>query len=300
MYALHDLLNRDGRVLNRHARKMYGFLPGLVTAVHDPKSKRHQKGYVKVCFPGLQDVDGPDAPILPWARMVVPNAGGMIESKKTETKTVRQPVWTRTPRQVPYEVEVEVEEPIFAEIEEETEEPAQPKKGQQFQCQINGHFKGDRPWQGEAYNETIWDKGSNGAAVKADAKKILAEIKKAGLGDIGRDGTELATEQAQVKSAFEKVADRIERHTKRFYLLSYCTPARKGTHTVRIVANSKDPKGSGDLEWDFNADGFGPPPECDPKTPPAFELKASATTPSGDADASGSAKASVTVKAGTK
>ena len=56
MYALHDLLNRDARILNRHARKMYGFLPGLVTAVHDPKSKRHQKGYVKVCFPGLQDL----------------------------------------------------------------------------------------------------------------------------------------------------------------------------------------------------------------------------------------------------
>lgn len=102
---------------------------------------------------------------------------------------------------------------------------------------------------------------------------VGAEIKKAGLGDIGRDGTELATEPAEVKSAFEKVADRIERHTKRFYLLSYCTPARKGQHTVRIVANSKDPKGSGDLEWDFNADGFGPPPDCDPNAPPAFPLK---------------------------
>lgn len=102
---------------------------------------------------------------------------------------------------------------------------------------------------------------------------VGAEIKKAGLGDIGRDGTELATESAGVKEAFAKVADRIERHTKRFYLLSYCTPARKGAHTVRIVANSKDPKGSGDLEWDFNADGFGPPPECDPNTPPVFPLK---------------------------
>jgi len=102
---------------------------------------------------------------------------------------------------------------------------------------------------------------------------VGAEIKKAGLGDIGRDGTELASEQTGVKQAFEKVADRIERHTKRFYLLSYCTPARKGTHTVRIVANSKAPKGSGSLEWDFNADGFGPPPDCDPNTPPVFPIK---------------------------
>jgi hypothetical protein len=40
---------------------------------------------------------------------------------------------------------------------------------------------------------------------------VGAEIKKAGLGDIGRDGTELATDQAEVKTAFERVADRIER-----------------------------------------------------------------------------------------
>ncbi len=102
---------------------------------------------------------------------------------------------------------------------------------------------------------------------------VGVEIKKAGLNDIGVDGTELVTEQAEVKSAFERVAERIEKHTKRFYLLSYCTPARKGKHEVRIVANSKDPKGKGDLEWDFNADGFGPPPDCDPNTPPSFPLK---------------------------
>ncbi len=102
---------------------------------------------------------------------------------------------------------------------------------------------------------------------------VGAEIKKAGLGDIGRDGTELATEEKGVKAAFEKVAERIELHTKRFYLLSYCTPARRGKHQVRIVANNKDPKGSGSLEWEFNADGFGPPPDCDPNLPPSFPLK---------------------------
>jgi hypothetical protein len=93
---------------------------------------------------------------------------------------------------------------------------------------------------------------------------VGAEIKKAGLGDIGRDGTELATDQAEVKTAFERVADRIERHMKRFYLLSYCTPARKGKHRSASPPTAKDPKGKGSLEWDFNADGFGPPPDCDP------------------------------------
>jgi hypothetical protein len=123
---------------------------------------------------------------------------------------------------------------------------------------------------------------------------VGAEIQKANLEDIGKDGTELATDQAKVKEAFEKVAARIERHMKRFYLLSYCTPARKGMHEVKIEAISKDPEGSGSVEWEFNSDGFGPPPDCNPNAPPAFELKAE--TPPADSGGSGGAK--VQVKAG--
>lgn len=102
---------------------------------------------------------------------------------------------------------------------------------------------------------------------------VGAEIAKAQLDDIGRDGTELVSDQAKVKDAFDKIAARIEAHMKRFYLLSYCTPARAGKHEVEIVANRKDPKGSGSLAYEFDANGFGPPPECDPKTPPSFDLK---------------------------
>lgn len=126
---------------------------------------------------------------------------------------------------------------------------------------------------------------------------VGAEIKKAGLEDVGTDGTELATEQAEVKTAFERVAERIEKHTKRFYLLSYCTPARKGKHEVRIVANSKnDPKGKGELGWEFNADGFGPPPDCDPNAAPSFPLKTNGQPVDGG-DSGGGGKASVKVKA---
>ena len=108
---------------------------------------------------------------------------------------------------------------------------------------------------------------------------VGGEIEEARLGDIGRDGTELVKEKdkGQVEAAFRAVADRIERHTKRFYLLSYCTPARKGDHEVKITAISKqDPKGQGSLEEPFNADGFGPPPECDPERKPDFKLDVSA------------------------
>ena len=131
---------------------------------------------------------------------------------------------------------------------------------------------------------------------------VGAEIEKAKLDDIGRDGTELASDDASVKAAFERVAARIEAHMKRFYLLSYCTPARKGEHTVKIVAKSeKDPKGSGSLDYGFNASGFGPPPECDPQRAPKFKLDpGKSTVGKGSGGGSGKAKASASASVGTK
>jgi hypothetical protein len=49
---------------------------------------------------------------------------------------------------------------------------------------------------------------------------VGAEIEKGNLDEIGRDGTELVSDQAKVQEAFERVASRIEAHMKRFYLLS--------------------------------------------------------------------------------
>lgn len=100
---------------------------------------------------------------------------------------------------------------------------------------------------------------------------VGAEIDKKLLGEVGRDGTELASDQAKVKEAFDKMAARIEAHTKRFYLLSYCTPARNGEHEVMIEARAKNPDASGSLTYKFNANNFGS--ECDPKTPPSFDMK---------------------------
>lgn len=128
---------------------------------------------------------------------------------------------------------------------------------------------------------------------------VGAEIGKAKLEDIGVDGTELASDQAKVKDAFDRTAARIEMHMKRFYLLSYCTPARKGEHEVTIEAHAKNPDGKGSLDYKFNSDGFGPPPDCDPKTPPSFDMKASAT-PAEEAEGGGSAGASAGAGVGVK
>ena len=125
---------------------------------------------------------------------------------------------------------------------------------------------------------------------------VGAELEEGSLGEIGRDGTELATDEAKVAEAFQKVAARIERQAKRFYLLSYCTPSRSGAHTVRIEANAVDDKGKktqqGSLSYEFEAEGFGPPPECDPQRAPTFRLDKNLDQPKpDDAEASGEASA---------
>jgi hypothetical protein len=102
---------------------------------------------------------------------------------------------------------------------------------------------------------------------------VGGEIDKKLLGEVGKDGTELASDQNKVKDAFDKMATKIEAHAKRFYLLSYCTPKRNGEHEVGIEAHTKNPDGSGMVKYKFVADGFGQPPDCDPKTPPSFDMK---------------------------
>lgn len=98
------------------------------------------------------------------------------------------------------------------------------------------------------------------------------ELKRAKLKEIGRDGTFLGEDTARTSEVFGEVADRIDAHSKRFYLLSYCTPARKGKHEVRIEVNLEDGR-RGKLTYEFNADGFGPPPQCNPERKPSFDLE---------------------------
>src|SRR5262249_20197730 len=61
--------------------------------------------------------------------------------------------------------------------------------------------------------------------------------------------------------------DRVVQRAKRFYLLSYCSPARRGRRQLRIEATAPD-GATGSLESKFDAEGFGP--KCDPETQPVF------------------------------
>jgi hypothetical protein len=99
---------------------------------------------------------------------------------------------------------------------------------------------------------------------------VGAEIDPGELKSIGRQGSVLSKNPAEVKAAFDKIAEQVEAYTKSFYLLSYCSPARAGEHDVRIEAEVKG-RGRGSLEYKFNATGF--QPNCDPNTKPSFDVR---------------------------
>ncbi len=132
---------------------------------------------------------------------------------------------------------------------------------------------------------------------------VGAELDPSELKEIGRNGMELASDQTKIQQSFDKIAERIENATKSYYLLSYCTPSRAGEHDVKIRAtlkNDKDEK-RGDLEYHFKAEGFGPPPDCDPEAQSELQLKpVDETRPAGEASTGGGASVDVKVKAEAK
>jgi uncharacterized protein YegL len=90
---------------------------------------------------------------------------------------------------------------------------------------------------------------------------------------LGRDGFVHATDKEAVVQAFEKVAARIEGLASRFYLLSYCSPARAGNHKLQVEAVVGEERGK--LDYQFDATDF--EPDCDPEDPPAFNVPGTKT-----------------------
>jgi hypothetical protein len=96
---------------------------------------------------------------------------------------------------------------------------------------------------------------------------VGSEIDEAVLSDIGLSGYVLIDDMAAIVPAFTAISQKILGQTQRFYLLSYCSPARAGHHDVTVEAVVGEATGA--ASYDFDATGFGP--ECDPNRPPAFE-----------------------------
>jgi uncharacterized protein YegL len=105
-----------------------------------------------------------------------------------------------------------------------------------------------------------------------DDKDKKIRIYAVGLGDkvdqgtlrmIGKDGDFTADEGQELNANFGRVADRIEENSHSYYLLSYCSPARDGEHTltVKIVDGDLNLR-RGKQSYKFNAEGF--TAKCDP------------------------------------
>src|SRR5204863_10104242 len=95
------------------------------------------------------------------------------------------------------------------------------------------------------------------------------EVDSRQLSRIGRSGTFASQNRADVQRGFDEISARIEAASKKYYLLSYCSPSRAGEHEVEIEANGAG--SSGRLGYRFNANGFGP--GCDPNTRPTFDMR---------------------------
>jgi hypothetical protein len=94
------------------------------------------------------------------------------------------------------------------------------------------------------------------------------EVDRSQLARIGRSGTFASQNRADVQRGFDEIGARIEAASRRFYLLSYCSPSRAGEHEVEIEAIAGG--ASGRVAYRFNASGFGP--NCDPNQKPSFDV----------------------------
>jgi von Willebrand factor type A domain len=93
------------------------------------------------------------------------------------------------------------------------------------------------------------------------------EIDDRTLSRIGKSGDIRIEDSSASATAFQDIGERILRAGRRFYLLSYCSPARAGMHRVSVEAHVEGASGS--VEYDFDATGFGP--GCDPNRPAPFD-----------------------------
>jgi hypothetical protein len=115
----------------------------------------------------------------------------------------------------------------------------------------------------------------NDANVEIYAIAVGAEVTDREIRAIGRNGTFMSKNAADIQRGFQEIGARIEGLSRRYYLLSYCSPARAGAHIVDIEASRSGR--SGRLSYDFKADGFGP--NCDPNQKPAFNVLHPRTRP---------------------
>lgn len=98
-----------------------------------------------------------------------------------------------------------------------------------------------------------------------------SEVDEKQLGLVGKSGRFTSRNPGDIARGFDDVGRRIEASSRRYYLLSYCTPSRAGEHELEVEAVDKWTGQKGRLKHRFTAAGFGP--GCDPQQKPTFDVR---------------------------
>ncbi len=106
------------------------------------------------------------------------------------------------------------------------------------------------------------DRVSDGAAVSAVQTSdhtvfsigLGGEVEENHLENLGKDGFVWADNVAELNNSFTSIAADIDKESKKYYVLGYCSPKRSGSHTVTLKAADYE----GELDYAFSAQGFGP------------------------------------------
>jgi hypothetical protein len=111
-------------------------------------------------------------------------------------------------------------------------------------------------------------------------------IKKAELASIARTDAFYSTQSKDLRVGFTQLGKHLESASLGHYVLSYCSPKRKGEHKLEIEVVTETDRGK--MSETFSADGF--KKGCTPKHRPAFAKKeeaGAAEKTGGDAEAGG-------------
>lgn len=129
---------------------------------------------------------------------------------------------------------------------------------------------------GDKLHDTVWESPHDviavGVAEHAD-----------NLESIARSALVRAQAESTLPIAFEEAASKARAELSKYYLVSYCSPARAGTRRLRLEVKYQTKEGeqrSGDFETEFSAKGFGP--GCNslatPRLVPTPKIEAFATS----------------------
>jgi hypothetical protein len=119
---------------------------------------------------------------------------------------------------------------------------------------------------GDTLHDKVWESPYDVIAIGVGEQAESLE-------PIARRGLVRAQAADTLPIAFEEAASKAQGELEKYYLVSYCSPARAGSRRLRLevkYTNKEGEERTGDFESDFSAKGFGP--GCNPMATPRFTL----------------------------